>query len=61
MFVLSVIVILILFGIFNIIDMYLKDELQDEKGNLCRVFFVISPTHFLHQYDIMYSSYVYGL
>lgn len=32
MFVLSVIVILILFGIFNIIDMYLKDELQDEKG-----------------------------
>jgi len=32
MFVLSVVVILILFGLFNIIDMYLKDELEDEKG-----------------------------
>lgn len=49
MFVLSVIVILILFGIFNIIDMYLKDELQDEKGKgpgVCDLFFVVSFIHF---------------
>lgn len=57
MFVLSVIVILILFGIFNIIDMYLKDELQDEKGKpKLHCFFITSLIHFSHSDIYVYHN-----
>lgn len=51
MFVLSVIVILILFGLFNLMDMYLKDELKDEKGKpkkkTCLVSYLIKLIAFI--------------